>query len=134
MASVKGKNTKPEIYVRSQLHQAGFRFRLHRKDLSGRPDIVLPYLRTVIFVHGCFWHGHTACKHSALPKGNLDYWTKKIGRNIERDKTNQERLADDGWKIEILWECEIKRELPELIERLKAQRVALSQATRLHQG
>lgn len=131
MACVKGANTKPEVSARSQLHRAGFRFRLHRKDLPGRPDIVLPGLRTVIFVHGCFWHGHPGCKHAALPKGNLGYWTKKIGRNVERDKTNQERLAADGWNVEVLWECEIKRELPKLIERLQVRRMALRQTTHL---
>lgn len=125
MASVKGANTKPEIFVRSQLHRAGFRFRLHHKDLPGRPDIVLPRLRTVVFVHGCFWHGHPGCKHAALPKGNLEYWTQKIGRNVERDQRTRQQLAEDGWNVEVLWGCEIKSELPSLIERLNSRSATL---------
>ena len=107
MRKVKGKDTKPELVIRSLLHKLGYRFRLHRKDLPGKPDIVLPKFKKVIFVHGCFWHGHKGCKHANRPKSNVSYWNKKIDRNIQRDKTNQSKLKDMGWDSLIIWECEI---------------------------
>lgn len=108
MASVKREHTKPERIVRSLLHSLGYRFRLHRKDLPGSPDIVLPLYKTAIFVHGCFWHQHVGCKKSKSPTSNIDYWEKKFKENIERDKNKIQGLKDLGWSVFIIWECEIK--------------------------
>jgi DNA mismatch endonuclease (patch repair protein) len=108
MSQVKGKNTKPEVLVRSLLHRLGYRFRLHRKNLPGRPDIVLPKYRTVIFVHGCFWHQHPGCKRAALPKQNTDFWLQKLRTNAERDEQTLRALAELGWKTVVLWTCELK--------------------------
>ena len=108
MAAIKSKNTKPEIKVRKVLHSMGYRFRLHSKNLPGSPDIVLPKYKTVIFVHGCFWHRHENCKYASTPKTRQEFWNKKFTENIKRDKLNQENLSSKGWKIIIVWECEIK--------------------------
>lgn len=108
MSRIRSKNTKPEKFVRSLLHSMGYRFRIHRKDLPGKPDIVLPKYKTVIFVHGCFWHQHPRCKRATMPKSNQDYWIPKIQRNIERDKENQRFLKEAGWKVVVIWECEVK--------------------------
>ena len=108
MSAIKSKNTKPEIAVRKLLHSMGYRFRLHRKDLPGSPDIVLPKYKTVIFVHGCFWHRHQNCKYASNPKTRREFWEKKFKENIERDKKTQEKLKNLGWKTKIVWECEIK--------------------------
>ena len=108
MSAIKSKNTKPEIKVRKVLHLMGYRFRLHRKDLPGSPDIVLPKYKTVIFVHGCFWHRHKNCKYASTPKTRQEFWEAKFRENINRDKLNQENLSSKGWKIIIVWECEIK--------------------------
>jgi len=108
MSAIKSKNTKPEIKVRKVLHSMGYRFRLHSKDLPGSPDIVLPKYKTVIFVHGCFWHRHQNCKYASTPKTRKEFWNKKFNENINRDKINQENLSSKGWKIIIVWECEIK--------------------------
>ena len=108
MSAIKSKNTKPEIKVRKVLHSMGYRFRLHSKDLPGSPDIVLPKYKTVIFVHGCFWHRHENCKYASTPKTRQEFWNKKFNENINRDKINQENLSSKGWKIIIVWECEIK--------------------------
>ena len=108
MSAIKSKNTKPEIKVRKVLHSMGYRFRLHRKDLPGSPDIVLPKYKTVIFVHGCFWHRHENCKYASTPKTRQEFWKAKFRDNINRDKLNQENLSSMGWKIIIVWECEIK--------------------------
>lgn len=110
MRAVKSRNTKPEIKVRQLLHRAGYRYRLHRKDLPGKPDIVFPSRRAVIFVHGCFWHQHAGCPHADRPASNNDYWTKKLNRNMERDRANISTLKSDGWKTLVLWECEIKKD------------------------
>ena len=108
MSAIKSKNTKPEIAVRKLLHSMGYRFRLHRKDLPGSPDIVLPKYKTVIFVHGCFWHRHENCKYASTPKTRKEFWNKKFNDNILRDKKNLEILSSLGWKIIIIWECEIR--------------------------
>ncbi len=108
MSRIKSGNTKPELVVRSLLHSMGYRFRLHRKDLPGKPDIVLPKYRSVIFVHGCFWHRHHKCKYAYNPKSNMDFWQKKFKANIERDVRVIKELKDLGWNILIVWECEIK--------------------------
>ena len=108
MSAIKSKNTKPEIKVRKVLHSMGYRFRLHSKDLPGSPDIVLPKYKTVIFVHGCFWHRHENCKYASTPKTRQEFWNKKFNDNILRDKKNLEILSSLGWKIIIIWECEIR--------------------------
>lgn len=110
MRGIKGKNTKPEKIVRSLLHELKLRFRLHRKDLPGKPDICLPKYKTVILVHGCFWHHHTKCKEGRMPSSNIEFWTKKIRRNIERDAENQAALRKLGWTVETIWECQVKNE------------------------
>ena len=118
MSAIKSKNTKPEIEVRKLLHSLGYRFRLHRKDLPGTPDIVLPKYKTVIFVHGCFWHRHENCKYASIPKTRTEFWENKFKENIERDKKTQEKLQNLGWKTKIVWECEIKKQ-DKLIKKLE---------------
>lgn len=108
MAGIRAKNTKPEIAVRKLLHGLGFRFRLHRKDLPGKPDIVLPKWRVAIFVHGCFWHGHNNCRLFRFPKSRPEFWETKIGANIARDKIDSARLAETGWRVLQIWECALK--------------------------
>lgn len=108
MALVKSKDTKPEMVVRKLLHSMGYRFRLHRKDLPGTPDIVLPKYRVVIFVNGCFWHGHENCPNSRLPKTNKGFWNEKIEKNKQRDRKNIEKLLAQGWKPMIIWSCELR--------------------------
>lgn len=106
MAQVKSKNTAPEKAVRSLLHRLGFRFRLHRTDLPGTPDITLPGRRAVVFVHGCFWHQHPGCRHSTRPASNREYWDIKLDKNASRDATNIRLLRKLGWKVLIVWECQ----------------------------
>jgi DNA mismatch endonuclease (patch repair protein) len=110
MAKIGAKDTKPELVIRSALHKIGYRFRLHKKDLPGKPDIVLPKYKTVIFVHGCFWHQHSGCKKATIPKNNHNFWKEKLSRNIKRDQENQLKLKQLGWKVIIIWECDIKRD------------------------
>jgi len=115
MASVKSKNTKPEMLVRSTAHKLGYRFRLHRKELPGSPDIVFPSRHIALFVHGCFWHGHD-CKHGQRqPATNVEYWRDKLRRNTERDARVQAQLIELGWKPITIWECQIKTNLPKLL-------------------
>ena len=109
MSRIKGKDTKPELIVRSMLHRMGYRFRLHRKDLPGKPDIVLPKYRTVIFVHGCFWHRHKRCKYAYNPKSRVEFWQNKFAGTIERDKRHRRQLKTLGWKVLVIWECQIKK-------------------------
>lgn len=108
MARVRSKDTAPELKVRRALHRLGLRFRLHRSDLPGRPDVVLPRYRTVIFVHGCFWHRHSACPRSSMPKTRAAYWDAKFKANLARDQRNIEALKAAGWQVLIIWECETK--------------------------
>ncbi|WP_304169479.1 very short patch repair endonuclease [Phenylobacterium aquaticum] len=108
MARVKGKNTSPELAVRKLLTGLGARYRLHRKDLPGKPDIVLPGRRLVIFVHGCFWHGHDCARGARVPQANRDYWVAKVARNRARDIRNRDDLGVRGWRVESVWECDLK--------------------------
>lgn len=108
MSGIKGKNTKPELLLRSALHAQGFRFRIQRKDLPGKPDIVLPKYKTIIFVHGCFWHRHPGCKYAYTPKSNVEFWTNKLEGNVTRDRLTEQTLEEMGWRVLIVWECEIK--------------------------
>lgn len=114
MSRIGSKDTHPERAVRSILHRLGYRFRLHRKDLPGTPDIVLPGHGAVVFVHGCFWHGHS-CKVGKMPKSRLEYWVPKIEANVRRDKRKADKLRRLGWRVMTVWECELKR--PESLER-----------------
>jgi DNA mismatch endonuclease (patch repair protein) len=108
MRRVKGRNTTPEMIVRRALTKLGARYRLHRKDLPGSPDLVMPGRRLALFVHGCFWHGHDCARGARTPKQNRDYWTAKIARNRSRDAQNRSALEAMGWRVETLWECELK--------------------------
>jgi len=108
MSAIKSKNTKPEIAVRKMLHALGYRFRLHRKDLPGSPDIVLPKYKTVIFVHGCFWHRHENCKFASTPKTRKEFWENKFNENMKRDKNNFKELKKLNWNLLVIWECETK--------------------------
>lgn len=109
MAAIHSSSTKPELNLRHALWRLGFRYRVNDKSLPGKPDIVLPKYRTVIFVHGCFWHGHKDCKKYTIPKSNIDYWTTKIARNQQRDQDSWRQLEAKGWNVIIVWECELKK-------------------------
>lgn len=108
MSRIRGKDTKPELKLRSVLHKLGYRFRLHRKDLPGKPDIVLPKYQTAIFVHGCFWHRHEGCRLAYNPKSRIEFWQRKFEENVKRDKENLLRLKESDWKVIVIWECELK--------------------------
>jgi len=109
MSRIKGKNTKPEELVRKYLFAQGFRYRKNDKRLPGSPDIVLPKYKTVIFVNGCFWHGHTDCKYFVWPKSNEEFWRHKITNNIQRDIKKRHLLESQGWRVLVIWECELKQ-------------------------
>ena len=118
MQAVRSKNTKPEMVVRRLVHSLGYRYRLHRRDLPGVPDLVFPSRRKIIFVHGCFWHGHTCRGEPRLPKTNRDYWVLKISRNAERDREHLYELARLRWEVLTVWECEL-RDTARLVTRLR---------------
>lgn len=120
MARVRGKDTKPEMAVRRLLHSTGYRFRLHRRDLPGRPDIVLPARRKIILVHGCFWHRHTDCRYAVMPSTRVEWWSAKLNQNVERDRTAIAALKAAGWQVLVVWECEISRDLRALAANLRA--------------
>jgi DNA mismatch endonuclease (patch repair protein) len=109
MSQIRGKDTEPEKAVRAALHRLGYRFRLHVKDLAGKPDIVLPKYRTVIFVHGCFWHRHRGCSNCTTPTSNRAFWVRKLEGNAARDKLKARSLRRVGWKVLVIWECETAR-------------------------
>lgn len=117
MAQIRGKDTKPELIVRSLLHRLGARFRLQRKDLPGRPDIVLPRYGLVVFVHGCFWHRHQGCKFAYTPKSHVENWKNKFRRNVMRDRQVERELKKVGWEVIVVWECET-RQIDSLVLRL----------------
>jgi DNA mismatch endonuclease, patch repair protein len=108
MASVRGQNTKPEILVRKLVHSLGYRFRLHQKQFPGKPDLVLPRHEKIIFIHGCFWHGHRGCSRAALPSTNTEFWQKKIGANRSRDIKVTRKLGLTGWRVQVIWQCQTK--------------------------
>ncbi|WP_131858847.1 very short patch repair endonuclease [Bosea sp. BK604] len=110
MAGIRGGNTKPERLLRSMLHAAGLRFRLHARELPGRPDIVLPRHRTVILVHGCFWHRHRSCRFATIPASNADFWAGKFASNVARDAANEQGLLAAGWRVAVVWECALRRD------------------------
>ena len=107
MAQVRGKDTQPELKVRSWLFKNGYRYRKNDKRLTGKPDVVMPKYRTVIFVHGCFWHRHPGCKNTRTPKSNIEFWETKFSRNVENDKRHVRELEDLGWRVITIWECEL---------------------------
>ena len=120
MSGIRGWNTKPEIIVRKALFSAGFRFRLHRNDLPGRPDVVLPGRRVVVFVHGCFWHAHRGCRYAKTPASRRAFWEAKLAANLERDTRVIEALLAEGWRVLVVWECatrsaEAREAMPELL-------------------
>ena len=121
MSRIGSRDTKPELVVRSALHRMGYRFRLHRKDLPGTPDIVLPRHATVILVHGCFWHRHKGCSACYTPKTRTEFWKKKFGDNVRRDKRNTGLLRQQGWKVLVVWECETGSESK--LQKLLARRM-----------
>ena len=125
MSRIKGKNTKPEETVRKYLFSQGFRYRKNDKRLPGKPDIVLPKYKTIIFVNGCFWHEHEGCRYFAWPQNNAEFWKEKIESNVVRDKKQYEELQDAGWRVIIVWECELKKKrksdtLERLVDEIKA--------------
>tara|TARA_R110002124_G_scaffold60097_4_gene165066 strand:+ start:313 stop:753 length:441 start_codon:yes stop_codon:yes gene_type:complete len=129
MSKIAGKNTKPEILVRSLLHSMGFRFRLHRKDLPGKPDICLPKYKTVIFVNGCYWHRHKLCKKGqSFPASNKEFWKDKFSRTKKRDKKNHKKACEMGWRVIIVWECETS-DLEHLSKRLRSEICNTKQCT-----
>jgi DNA mismatch endonuclease (patch repair protein) len=127
MAAIRSKDTKPEMYVRRSAHNRGFRFRLHRRDLPGNPDLVFPKYRVVALVHGCYWHGHV-CKEAKPPKTNLSYWLPKIARNMERDRLALEELARTGWHPVVIRECTLKENTDTLLLVLESQKAEFNGA------
>jgi DNA mismatch endonuclease, patch repair protein len=118
MSRIKGRNTGPEVRLRSLLHRAGFRFRLHAKELPGKPDIVLPKYRAAIFVHGCFWHRHEGCRNATTPSTRTEFWQSKFDSNVSRDERNRTSLQAAGWTVFTVWECELKSDAPGVVKRL----------------
>lgn len=118
MSCIRGRDTTIEIKVRKALFARGFRFRKNDIRLPGKPDVVLPRYKTVLFVHGCFWHRHNNCKYCTTPATRIEYWQEKFSRNIKRDNENIKKLKDAGWKVIVLWECELKRNFEDVIEKL----------------
>jgi len=118
MSSVRSRDTKPELRVRSALHGAGYRFRLNGRELPGRPDVVLPRFRLAVFVNGCFWHQHSGCKRASIPKTNYDFWLNKLTANKQRDEKNYVLLEEIGWKVATIWQCLLQPDIDNLIEQL----------------
>ncbi len=118
MAKVQGQDTKPELILRSALHRLGYRYTLNNRRLTGKPDIVLKKYRTIIFVHGCFWHCHSGCPKASIPKSNHAFWADKLSKNVERDKKNKATLKEQGWNVIVVWECELYNSTIKAIERV----------------
>ena len=122
MSGIQGKNTKPELQVRKYLHGRGLRYRLHAKELPGKPDLVFPKHKVVVFVHGCFWHQHTRCKFAVMPSSNVAFWGQKLGANRERDKRNKRTLRALGWRVLTVWECQLdEQHLSALVGKIKTK-------------
>lgn len=119
MSRIRATSTTPEIKLRSALHKAGFRFRIHVASLPGKPDIVLPKYRLIIFMNGCFWHQHPNCAKANIPKSNQDYWIKKLKKNVDRDKVSISNLKSMGWKVKVIWECEVNKNIEGVVETIK---------------
>lgn len=120
MSRIKGKDTKPELLLRSLLHKRGFRFRIHDRRLPGRPDIVLPRYRTVILVHGCFWHRHPNCKYASTPKSRQKFWLDKFEKTVQRDKKQATMLEETGWRLIVVWECELKKDSHGVVDKISS--------------
>mgnify|MGYP005818182525 CR=1 FL=1 len=118
MSQIKGKDTRPETLLRSVIHRSGLRFRIHDNKLPGKPDIVLPRYKTVVFVNGCFWHRHKGCKYAYTPKSRVDFWESKFSRTVQRDAEKSRELMELGWHVFTAWECEINNDPEDLLERL----------------
>lgn len=118
MSRIRSSNTKIEVEVRSWLFKEGFRFRKNDKRYPGKPDVVLPKYKTVIFVNGCFWHRHEGCKYATTPKTRTDYWTDKFNRNIENDKKQKKQLEEMGWNVIVVWECELKKNFEDTMNKI----------------
>lgn len=118
MAGIRAKDTKPEMLIRRAVHAAGFRYRLHDKSLAGRPDLVFPRYHAVVFVHGCFWHGHAGCKYFKVPSTRTEFWTAKIEANRARDQRAIEHLSDKGWRVCVIWECATRTDPSGAVEKL----------------
>ena len=121
MSRIRGKDTGPELRLRSLLHRAGFRYRLHDTTLPGKPDLVLPRYRTVIFVHGCYWHRHSGCKYATTPRTRTDFWLAKFQGTVERDRRTAEALTQRGWRVITVWECELKRDPAGVVFEIRRQ-------------
>mgnify|MGYP004446012001 CR=1 FL=1 len=121
MSRIRSADTKPEKLIRSALWKDGYRFRKNVKTLPGKPDIVFPKYKTVVFVNGCFWHRHPGCKNATMPKSNVEFWTGKFEKNVANDLKNTELLEKDGWKVITVWECELKKNLPEVVARIEKE-------------
>lgn len=126
MAQIKGKDTKIEVKVRQYLFSKGFRFRKNDKRFPGKPDVVLPKYKTVIFVNGCFWHMHEGCKQGRLPKSNVDYWREKLTKNVENDKKHTEQILGMGWTPITIWECELKKNFEDTMEKIILEITAMN--------
>src|SRR5882724_134492 len=123
MSGIRGRNTRPELAVRRHLFAAGLRFRLHPRNVPGRPDIVLPQLKSVVLVHGCFWHRHPKCRFAYTPRSNIDFWKKKFLSNVARDQVVRRLLRQSGWHTYVIWECQVnERRLGALVKRLSARK------------
>ena len=118
MSAVRGKDTRPEMLVRRALHGLGLRYRLHRSDLPGRPDLAFSAARVAVEIRGCFWHQHCGCMRAKLPRTRADWWAAKLARNVERDNRNEAELLARGWRLQVVWECELARDAGVVIERL----------------
>lgn len=118
MSKIRGKDTKPEIMLRSALFKSGLRFRIHKKDLPGKPDITLTKYKTVIFVHGCFWHYHKNCREGRIPSTNTSFWENKLRYNIAKDKKNYRKLKKLEWNVIVVWECEIEKNLNNVLAKI----------------
>ncbi len=134
MAAIHSSSTKPELKLRRALWRLGFRYRINEKHLPGKPDIVLPKYRTVVFIHGCFWHDHKDCKNYTVPKTNTEFWTAKVARNQERDQEVWRKLEAKGWSVVIVWECQLKKaNLDDTVARVSAEIVRNGEAYRAAQ-
>lgn len=129
MARIKGKDTSPELSVRRMLHTLGYRYRLHRKDLPGTPDIVFPERRKAVLVHGCFWHRHNGCRFAYVPKTRTEFWKRKFDQNVTRDQKARRDLRKLGWKVLVVWECELRK-----LDRLQKRLVAFVEGARVRRS
>lgn len=118
MSGIRSRDTKPEMIVRKYLHARGFRYRLHARDLPGSPDLILPKHRVAIFVHGCFWHRHSGCRYTTTPASNVERWQRKFDANVERDVRKETLLQSEGWRVIVVWECELRRAPEERLQLL----------------